>query len=630
MVKDNILLIFPIIVIGVLFYKVKISPGSTLWEDCWNRDDAKSMQVFAAFGVILHHLAQLISNYDKIAVGPIQIMTSMGILFTSIFFFYSGFGLMQSIDKKDDYLKDFLFNRMSVVLVPFLLTNILYILPGYAQYRITSVYGLCTSILGLTLINTNAWYLVEIMIFYLAFYCCFKRIKNRNVALGVYIGFIIGVIIVSVLLGHDFSELNGHWFMGEWWFNSTFIFVMGLLFGKYRDAIVNFYKTPYVVKLISSIILFFVSFYAEEKIRLKFGYYHETHFYYNYGEKFITLGAQIITCILFVQMILLITMKLRFYNVILKKLSLITLEFYLVQDFCMQYFDYESENPHYLIYFIVIVDSLLLATVVYFADKYILNLIREYRSGNLSNATTHEGMQKQHLIRSRMKCVAIFYIVVLAITPILFALDMYHRFITDPSITRDEIEIIKKADLYDEVQYGRIEAPELNEDILPITWIVVEKEDDRALLVSKYALFSSYFYQRHKERSYLDSDIRKLLNDDFLYTVFRKKELEHIMTNEITEDKAFLLSIEETSKYFPSDDMRKLTLLEMSVKKNENNIDRDKSYWWWLRSEDINQKVLYAPVVDATGSINEDGIEVNRSSGKIRPAIWVDLRRQGK
>lgn len=629
MVKDNILLIFPIIVIGVLFYKVKISPGSTLWEDCWNRDDAKSMQVFAAFGVILHHLAQLISNYDKIAVGPIQIMTSMGILFTSVFFFYSGFGLMQSIDKKDDYLKDFLFNRMSVVLVPFLLTNILYILPGYAQYRITSVYGLCTSILGLTLINTNAWYLVEIMIFYLAFYCCFKWIKNRNVALGVYIGFIIGVIIVSVLLGHDFSELNGHWFMGEWWFNSTFIFVMGLLFGKYRDAIVNFYKKHYVVKLISSIILFFVSFYAEEKIRLRFGYYHETHFYYNYGEKFITLGAQIITCILFMQMILLITMKLRFYNVVLKKLSLITLEFYLVQDFCMQYFDYESENPHYIIYFIVIVDSLLLATVVYFADKYILNLIREYRSGNLSNATTHEGMQKQHLIRSRMKCVAIFYIVVLAITPILFALDMYHRFITDPSITEDEIEIIEQADLYDEVQYGRIEAPELNEDILPITWIVVEKEDDRALLVSKYALFSSYFYQRHKECSYLNSDIRKLLNDDFLYTVFRKKELEHIMTNEITEDKAFLLSIEETSKYFPSDDMRKLTLLEMSVKKNENNIDRDKSYWWWLRSKDIDQKVLYAPVVDATGSINEDGIEVNRSSGKIRPAIWVDLRRQG-
>ena len=63
--QDNILLLFPIVVIGILFYKVKISPGSTLWEDCWNRDDAKSMQVFAAFGVILHRLAQLISNYDN-------------------------------------------------------------------------------------------------------------------------------------------------------------------------------------------------------------------------------------------------------------------------------------------------------------------------------------------------------------------------------------------------------------------------------------------------------------------------------------------------------------------------------------------------------------------------------------
>ena len=55
---------------------------------------------------------------------------------------------MQSLYKKDDYLNDFLFNRMSVVLVPFLLTNILYILPGFAEGRITSLYGLCTSILG--------------------------------------------------------------------------------------------------------------------------------------------------------------------------------------------------------------------------------------------------------------------------------------------------------------------------------------------------------------------------------------------------------------------------------------------------------------------------------------------------
>ena len=225
-----------------------------------------------------------------------------------------------------------------------------------------------------------------------------------------------------------------------------------------------------------------------------------------------------------------------------------------------------------------------------------------------------------------MKVVVIFYAAVLVITPILFIADMYHRFITDPSITRDEIETIKKADLYDEVQYGYIEAPELNEKNLPITWIVVEKEDDRALLVSKYALFSSYFYQRHQKCSYLNSDIRKLLNDDFLYIVFRKKELEHIMTNEFTEDKAFLLSKEEVSKYLPSDEMRKLTLLEMSVKMNENNIYKDKSYWWWLRSEDVNQELLYVPVVEATGSINEDGIEVNRSNVMIRPAIWVDLK----
>lgn len=375
--QDNILLIFPIIVIGILLYKVKVSPRGMVWQDCWNYSDAKNIQVLAAFGVILHHLAQLISCYDMIPIGPIQIMTSMGILFTSIFFFYSGFGLMQSFENKNNYLDHFLLNRLSVVVIPFLITNIIYIWPGYEQERITSIPELLTSIVGFTLINTNAWYLVEIIIFYIAFYLCFKLIKNSNIATVVYCCFVLVVIIASVLLGHDFSQINGHWFMGEWWFNSSIVFVMGILFGKYRDRIVAFYEKQYIFKMLGSIVLFVLSFHFEEIILHQFGYYNETITNYNYSEKFITLGAQMITCILFMQMILLITMKLRFDNMILKYLSAITLELYLVQDLCMQFFSYESKIPHYLIYIYVIAGSLILAVLVHFIDKFFIKLIKK-------------------------------------------------------------------------------------------------------------------------------------------------------------------------------------------------------------------------------------------------------------
>lgn len=254
-----------------------------------------------------------------------------------------------------------------------------------------------------------------------------------------------------------------------------------------------------------------------------------------------------------------------------------------------------------------------------------IDLIRDYHQGKLSDATTYEGKQRQQRIRGRMKRVVIFYGIALAVTIILFCADVYHRTFVEPVIAKNEMETIKQTSLFDEVQFGRVEALELNERSLPITWIVVEKCEDSALLLSKYALFESYFYKHHKERSYAMSNVRKTLNDDFLYYFFRKKELEHVIPGDSTGDRAFLLSESEVEKYLPNANLRKLTLLEMSAKINENNIYKDKSYWWWLRPENMEEKLLYAPVVDWDGSIKEKGIEVNRSNGKVRPAIWVHL-----
>lgn len=50
----------------------------------------------------------------------------MGILFTSIFFFFSGYGLITSYLNKENYLDSFLIRRIPAVLFPFLITNIIY------------------------------------------------------------------------------------------------------------------------------------------------------------------------------------------------------------------------------------------------------------------------------------------------------------------------------------------------------------------------------------------------------------------------------------------------------------------------------------------------------------------------
>lgn len=40
-----------------------------------------------------------------------------------------------------------------------------------------------TSLFGITLLNTNAWFIVELIILYIAFYFCFKKSKSERSAL---------------------------------------------------------------------------------------------------------------------------------------------------------------------------------------------------------------------------------------------------------------------------------------------------------------------------------------------------------------------------------------------------------------------------------------------------------------
>ena len=86
---------------------------------------SKRIKAAACLLIILHHLVQKISVYGQIDKGPINVFNDFGYLFTAIFFFYSGYGLLASLYFKPDYLGSFLKRRLPIVLLPFWIINIL-------------------------------------------------------------------------------------------------------------------------------------------------------------------------------------------------------------------------------------------------------------------------------------------------------------------------------------------------------------------------------------------------------------------------------------------------------------------------------------------------------------------------
>ena len=146
-----------------------------------------------------------------------------------------------------------------------------------------------------------------------------------------------------------------------------------------------------------------------------------------------------------------------------------------------------------------------------------------------------------------------------------------------------------------------------------IEWIVLDEEDGKTLLVSRYVLDCQLYNTTDTDVTWENCSLRKWLNDDFFNTAFTPEEQEKIETAEIsansysmfsskkaggTADKVFLLSTNDLQKYYGLSDMdiadgyretEELMILPTEYAMGqgvwtdeEYLIDGRAACWWWL------------------------------------------------
>lgn len=128
--------IFYIILAAVLLIGVKPEGKGKWFEDTLSLRVSKGLLGFCAVGIMLHHMSQTIffAGEDP---GVLLFMVDVGVCFVGMFFFFSGYGLYSSLRDKPNYLKGFLRNRLTAILVPLYLCNFVFILGSYfAKYHL--------------------------------------------------------------------------------------------------------------------------------------------------------------------------------------------------------------------------------------------------------------------------------------------------------------------------------------------------------------------------------------------------------------------------------------------------------------------------------------------------------------
>ena len=130
----------------------------------------------------------------------------------------------------------------------------------------------------------------------------------------------------------------------EWWYNSSFIIFIGLIFAKNEEKIIDYAKKHYAVLLILSLLgtvgMYFASVFVTSNPAI--GAYNPLPI----GRvcAFLCYVVQTISEMAFVALILLITMKIQFNNAVLNFLGKIALEIYLIHRLYIGIFRSEGLN----------------------------------------------------------------------------------------------------------------------------------------------------------------------------------------------------------------------------------------------------------------------------------------------
>lgn len=90
-----------------------------------------------------------------------------------------------------------------------------------------------------------------------------------------------------------------------------------------------------------------------------------------------------------------------------------------------------------------------------------------------------------------------------------------------------------------------------------------------------------------------------------------------------TEDKIFLLSVNDVEKYFKIDDDRKCMPTIVAVDNGCLKHEKNGQCYWWLRS--LGSISYYATLVDSLGSVDYNGSNIYSTDVSVRPALWLNL-----
>ncbi len=206
-----------------------------------------------------------------------------------------------------------------------------------------------------------------------------------------------------------------------------------------------------------------------------------------------------------------------------------------------------------------------------------------------------------------------------------------------------ELLAARDAEIDDIIVFGEYEQDnDLENGQEPLEWMVLDKQDGKVFLISRYGLDAEPYNAPQEETTWENCTLRAWLNGEFMDLAFTPEHQAMIAETQIvnedneyfscdagndTVDKVYLMSMHEVELYFPEymDNWTVATPYAQAHGSVANWHEMMPEYgntWWWTRTPGNGN--LFAVIVESSGKIKIQGDYVFRPYGCDRPVMWID------
>ena len=224
------MLIFYILLFLIPFYKISFSGKGFCAEKSLSRDVTDSIKGFFIWLVFLSHFSGYVATDSYIDTLGFTISGLFGQLIVACFFFYSGYGVCEAINKRgNEYVKTFPKNRILKTLLHFDLAVCLYIVINILIGKNMSAKDVLLGLIGWEGLGNSNWYVFVILAMYLITWVAFSIIKS-NIKSALILITIFSLALIVIL----------HFTRFSWWYDTLLCYIFGMWLSVYKHYFFNF------------------------------------------------------------------------------------------------------------------------------------------------------------------------------------------------------------------------------------------------------------------------------------------------------------------------------------------------------------------------------------------------------